>query len=170
MNVVISFAKRCEPINTVVSFIWWIIGFYWVVEEGGDKLLGEAPNLYWSSVIFLAIDVFFAVFCVVLACLVGIALCYCLPCIIALLYAVAGTISFTASSATIGRSRNHFTSSVAIESLKFDCCICLSSYEDGVELHTLPCNHHFHSNCIVKWFKMRATCLKEPLIKLEDKI
>ncbi|ANM63149.1 RING-finger protein for embryogenesi [Arabidopsis thaliana] len=86
-----SFVKRCESINTVISFIWWIIGFYWVV-EGGDKLLGEAPNLYWLSVIFLAIDVFFAVFCVVLACLVGIALCCCLPCIIALLYAVAGTV------------------------------------------------------------------------------
>lgn len=43
-----------------------------------------------------------------------------------------------------------------------DCCICLSSYEDGAELHTLPCNHHFHYNCIVKWLKMRATC---PLCK-----
>lgn len=42
--------------------------------------------------IFLAIDVFFAIFCVVLACLVGIALCCCLPCIIALLYAVAGSV------------------------------------------------------------------------------
>ena len=42
--------------------------------------------------VFLAFDVFFAVFCVVLACLIGIALCCCLPCIIALLYAVAGQV------------------------------------------------------------------------------
>lgn len=43
-----------------------------------------------------------------------------------------------------------------------ECCICLTSYEDGAELHALPCNHHFHSTCIVKWLKMNATC---PLCK-----
>ncbi|KFK33397.1 hypothetical protein AALP_AA5G007500 [Arabis alpina] len=176
-----SFAKRCESINTVISFIWWIIGFYWVL-EGGDKLLGEAPNLYWLSVIFLAIDVFFAIFCVVLACLVGIALCCCLPCIIALLYAVAGTEGV--SEAEIGVLPMYkfqaFNSNRAGKMVPIptdglclatertllaedaDCCICLSSYDNGVELHTLPCNHHFHSNCIVKWLKMRATC---PLCK-----
>ncbi|KAI5394569.1 E3 ubiquitin protein ligase rie1, variant 2 [Lathyrus oleraceus] len=83
------FTKRCESINTGVSFIWWMVGFYWVV-SGGDILLENAPSLYWLAVIFLAFDVFFAIFCVVLACLIGIALCCCLPCIIAILYAVAG--------------------------------------------------------------------------------
>ncbi|CAK9164413.1 unnamed protein product [Ilex paraguariensis] len=73
----------------MASFIWWIIGFYWVV-SGGEVLLRSARRLYWLAVIFLAFDVFFAIFCVVLACLIGIALCCCLPCIIAILYAVAG--------------------------------------------------------------------------------
>lgn len=40
-------------------------------------------------IVFLAFDVFFIVFCVAVACLVGIAICCCLPCIIAILYAVA---------------------------------------------------------------------------------
>jgi hypothetical protein len=40
-------------------------------------------------VVFLAFDVFFVVFCVALACVIGIAVCCCLPCIIAILYAVA---------------------------------------------------------------------------------
>ncbi|RWW42440.1 hypothetical protein BHE74_00052015, partial [Ensete ventricosum] len=40
-------------------------------------------------IVFLAFDVFFVVFCVALACVVGIAVCCCLPCIIAILYAVA---------------------------------------------------------------------------------
>lgn len=44
------------------------------------------------AVVFLAFDVLFAVFCVVLACLIGVALCCCLPCIIAILYAVAGQV------------------------------------------------------------------------------
>jgi hypothetical protein len=49
-------------------------------------------NFCRLAVVFLAFDVFFAIFCVVLACLVGIALCCCLPCIIAILYAVAGQV------------------------------------------------------------------------------
>lgn len=40
-------------------------------------------------IIFLGFDVFFVVFCVALACVIGIAVCCCLPCIIAILYAVA---------------------------------------------------------------------------------
>lgn len=42
------------------------------------------------TVVFLAFDMFFAVFCVMLACAVGIALCCCLPCLIALLHAIVG--------------------------------------------------------------------------------
>ncbi|XP_057962593.1 E3 ubiquitin protein ligase RIE1-like isoform X1 [Malania oleifera] len=84
-----SITKRCESLNTMASFLWWIVGFYWVV-SGGEILLQDAPRLYWLAVVFLAFDVFFAIFCVVLACLIGIALCCCLPCIIAILYAVAG--------------------------------------------------------------------------------
>ncbi|XVF02910.1 hypothetical protein REPUB_Repub04eG0215500 [Reevesia pubescens] len=86
-----SVTKRCESVNTMASFLWWIVGFYWVV-SGGDILLQNAPRLYWLAVVFLAFDVFFAIFCVVLACLIGIALCCCLPCIIAILYAVAGQV------------------------------------------------------------------------------
>lgn len=41
------------------------------------------------SITFLAFDVFFVVICVAVACVVGIAVCCCLPCIIAILYAVA---------------------------------------------------------------------------------
>lgn len=45
--------------------------------------------LHRLCVVFLAFDVFFVVFCVALACIIGIAVCCCLPCIIAILYAVA---------------------------------------------------------------------------------
>lgn len=181
-----SVAKRCESVNTMVSFLWWIVGFYWVV-SGGRVLLQNAPRLYWLSVVFLAFDVFFAIFCVVLACLIGVALCCCLPCIIAILYAVAGQEGASDTdlsilpkyrfhickdeekfSAGTGRMVPIETSSgyLANERLLLpedaECCICLSSYEDGVELHALPCNHHFHAACIVKWLKMNATC---PLCK-----
>ncbi|GLT48005.1 hypothetical protein SLA2020_216500 [Shorea laevis] len=181
-----SFTKRCESVNTMASFLWWIVGFYWVV-SGGDALMHLAPRLYWLAVVFLAFDVFFAIFCVVLACLIGIALCCCLPCIIAILYAVAGQEGASEADLSMlpryrfetltnnekpavgaGKMVPTETSSgyLANEHMLLhedaECCICLTSYEDGVELHTLPCNHHFHATCIVKWLKMNATC---PLCK-----
>ncbi|KAH9315984.1 hypothetical protein KI387_024611, partial [Taxus chinensis] len=83
-----SIVKRLETVNTMFSFFWWIVGFYWIV-SGGKSLPEDAPRLYWLCVAFLAFDVFFVVFCVALACVIGIAVCCCLPCIIAILYAVA---------------------------------------------------------------------------------
>jgi hypothetical protein len=83
-----SLAKRLESANTMFSFVWWIIGFYWITARD-QALPTEAPHLYWLCVVFLAFDVFFVVFCVALACVIGIAVCCCLPCIIAILYAVA---------------------------------------------------------------------------------
>ncbi|XP_027341743.1 E3 ubiquitin protein ligase RIE1 isoform X2 [Abrus precatorius] len=179
----LRFTKRCASLNSMVSFLWWMVGFYWVV-SGGDVLLQDAPRLYWLAVVFLAFDVFFAIFCVVLACLIGIALCCCLPCIIAILYAVAGQDGASESDLSIlpkyrfqmlnnekapsdgGGSMvpvcgGDLTQRILLPE-DAECCICISSYEDGAELHALPCNHHFHSTCIVKWLKMNATC---PLCK-----
>ncbi|KAL5666373.1 hypothetical protein ACJX0J_026481, partial [Zea mays] len=84
-----SYTGRCETMNTLISFLWWIIGFYWIF-SGGEVLEHGAPRLYWLTIVFLAFDVFFAVFCVAVACFIGIALCCCLPCVIAILYALAG--------------------------------------------------------------------------------
>ncbi|KAL5208680.1 hypothetical protein ABZP36_033115 [Zizania latifolia] len=180
-----SFSKRCESVNTMVSFLWWIIGFYWVV-SGGEVLEHGAPRLYWLSVVFLAFDVFFAVFCVAMACFIGIALCCCLPCLIAILYALAGQEG--ASDSDIGFLPRYKYSDPSEDGQKgtdegvmipvlnssestserillrddAECCICLSSYDDGAELSALPCNHHFHWTCITKWLRMHATC---PLCK-----
>ncbi|ONM20995.1 E3 ubiquitin-protein ligase [Zea mays] len=82
-----SIVKHLESANTMFSFIWWILGFYWV-SAGGQALSHDAPQLYWLTIVFLAFDVFFVVFCIALACVIGIAVCCCLPCIIGILYAV----------------------------------------------------------------------------------
>ncbi|GMH20350.1 hypothetical protein Nepgr_022191 [Nepenthes gracilis] len=183
-----SFTKRCESLNTLASFIWWIVGFYWVV-AGGDVLRQDATLLYWLTVVFLAFDVFFAIFCILMACLIGVALCCCLPCIIAILYTVAGQEGASdADLSIIPKYRFQSFNNKEIPSNSVgagmmvpmeansgylatervllpedaECCICLCSYEDGAELHALPCSHHFHAMCIVKWLKMNATC---PLCK-----
>eukprot|EP00262_Sarcandra_glabra_P003682 TRINITY_DN1444_c0_g1_i1.p1 TRINITY_DN1444_c0_g1~~TRINITY_DN1444_c0_g1_i1.p1 ORF type:complete len:193 (+),score=24.01 TRINITY_DN1444_c0_g1_i1:26-580(+) len=173
----------------MVSFFWWIIGFYWIV-VGGQALLQDSPRLYWLAVVFLAFDVFFAIFCIALACVIGMAVCCCFPCIIAIIYAVVGQKGASDADISILSSfkfrqvnkPENFDSNMqqaivvtltepcngdSIDELALppedsECCICLTKYEDGAELHSLPCNHHFHSRCIVKWLRINATC---PLCK-----
>ncbi|CAI5476946.1 unnamed protein product [Closterium sp. Yama58-4] len=82
-----SIAKQIESANTVFSFLWWSVGFAWIISTFDDTF-EDAPILSWVCMSFLAFDVFFVIFCIALACLVGIAVCCCLPCIIAVLYAM----------------------------------------------------------------------------------
>ncbi|KAM7508685.1 hypothetical protein LguiA_019138 [Lonicera macranthoides] len=183
-----SLAKHLESAITMFSFIWWIIGFYWV-SVGGRNLSHDSPQLYWLCVTFLAFDVFFVVICVAVACVIGIAVCCCLPCIIAILYAVTDQEGATKEDIE-GLSKYRFrrfgdcekqngdnqesfggimterdTDSPAEHVLPLEdaeCCICLCSYEDGAELRELPCRHHFHCTCIDKWLYINAIC---PLCK-----
>ncbi|KAL7158648.1 hypothetical protein ABFS83_02G158300 [Erythranthe nasuta] len=183
-----SVTKHLESANTMFSFIWWIIGFYWV-SAGGQYLTSEAPQLYWLCITFLAFDVFFVVICVAVACVIGIAVCCCLPCIIAILYAVADQEGatkedidrlprykfrkigdFEKQSGEIQESFGGIITECNTDSPTehvlpledAECCICLCAYEDGAELRELPCRHHFHLPCIDKWLHINATC---PLCK-----
>ncbi|XXG67197.1 hypothetical protein AAC387_Pa06g0599 [Persea americana] len=184
----INVAKHLESANTMFSFVWWIIGFYWV-SSGGQTLICDAPQLYWLCIVFLAFDVLFVVFCVALACAIGIAVCCCLPCLIAILYAVtdqegasdedicqlpkykfrriveAEKLSSETSESS-GGIMIECGSETPIERVlsaeDAECCICLSAYDDGVELRELPCSHHFHGSCIDKWLYINSTC---PLCK-----
>ncbi|XP_034887997.1 E3 ubiquitin-protein ligase At1g63170 isoform X3 [Populus alba] len=184
-----SVAKHLESANTMFSFIWWIIGFYWV-STGGQALADGSHRLYWLCIVFLGFDVFFVVFCVALACVIGIAVCCCLPCIIAILYAVTDQQEGASKEDIDQLAKFKFRRDGDIEKLTGDeqgcfggimtecgtdspmehvlsgedaeCCICLSAYEDGAELRQLPCSHHFHCTCVDKWLYINATC---PLCK-----
>ncbi|XP_027352683.1 E3 ubiquitin-protein ligase At1g63170-like [Abrus precatorius] len=181
-----SITKHIESANTMLSFIWWIIGFYWVT-AGGQNLIRDSPQLYWLCITFLAFDVVIVLICVAVACLIGIAVCCCLPCILAILYVVAeqegatkeeidqlpkykfgmikefkkGDIEESSRGImTECDSENATQRVIALEDA--ECCICLSAYDDGAELRELPCNHHFHCTCIDKWLLINAIC---PLCK-----
>ncbi|XP_071700828.1 E3 ubiquitin-protein ligase At1g63170-like [Rutidosis leptorrhynchoides] len=183
-----SVAKHLESANTMFSFIWWIVGFYWV-SSGGQHITQNAPQLYWLCITFLAFDVFFVVICVAVACIVGIAVCCCLPCIIAILYAVADQEGATKDDIERlpkykfkriddfekenGEIQKGYGGIIvdcdtdapierALSEEDAECCICLCSYDDGNELRELPCCHHFHATCIDKWLYINATC---PLCK-----
>ena len=44
----------------MASFLWWIVGFYWVV-SGGDTLLRDAPRLYWYALTTLECPLFISI-------------------------------------------------------------------------------------------------------------
>ncbi|KAH0465376.1 hypothetical protein IEQ34_005479 [Dendrobium chrysotoxum] len=50
------------------------------------------------------------------------------------------------------------------EEFQMDCCVCLSSLDEGDVTRKLPCHHMFHRDCVDQWLAMRQrTC---PLCRL----
>ncbi|XXG40892.1 hypothetical protein AAC387_Pa01g1492 [Persea americana] len=167
----------------MASFLWWIVGFYWVVSSGAT-LLQNAPQLCWLGIILLAFNVFRVAF----ACVIGIALCCGLLCFIAILYAVShqegasdadlrvlrrykfkqtcgiGEKASTRAGSLIpiAPTNRDPANKRALLHEDAECCICLTAYEDGTQLQCLPCNHHFHAVCISRWLRITPTC---PLCK-----
>jgi len=41
---------------------------------------------------------------------------------------------------------------------KSSCNICLSEFDEGEKIRTLPCFHSFHTNCIDNWLNRKAEC------------
>jgi len=43
---------------------------------------------------------------------------------------------------------------------KESCCICFLDYDLDENVMKLPCEHLYHKDCILNWFKIRSTCPK----------
>ena len=46
----------------------------------------------------------------------------------------------------------------SIPTNKCACVICMTDYENGENAILLNCKHHYHDNCITKWFEAHSTC------------
>ncbi|WZY91132.1 hypothetical protein YC2023_047867 [Brassica napus] len=183
-----SLAKHLESTNAMFSFVWWIIGFYWI-SAGSEELSQSSPHLYWLCVAFLAFDVIFLVLCVAVASLIAIAVCCCLPCIIAVLYALAEQEG--ASDEEIERlprfkfltvrnsekvngeileTHGGIMTQLGVDSPSERVLSSDEAYEDGTELRELWCRHHFHEACIDKWLRINATCplCKSNILKTDE--
>lgn len=60
--LLVSVAKHLEYANTMFSFIWWVVGFYWVT-TGGESLIRDSPQIYWFVLTISLIMVSSNVFC-----------------------------------------------------------------------------------------------------------
>ncbi|XP_074330763.1 E3 ubiquitin-protein ligase At1g12760-like isoform X2 [Apium graveolens] len=184
-----SVAMHLDFVDTMLSFIWWIIGFYWIY-IGGQSLIHDSLQLYWLCITFLLFDALIVVIHIAVACIVGLAACFSLPCVLAFLYSMTNqeeeiedciqrlpkykfqkTGVFSESQneeiqeSPCGKMIEYNTDTPNEHVLPLEdavCCICLSAYEDGKVLRRLPCHHHFHSACIVRWLYLNSTC---PLCK-----
>ncbi|XP_060211577.1 E3 ubiquitin ligase BIG BROTHER-related-like isoform X2 [Lycium barbarum] len=38
------------------------------------------------------------------------------------------------------------------------CVVCQLEYEEGEKLVALPCDHHYHSDCIKTWLQIKKIC------------
>ena len=51
-------------------------------------------------------------------------------------------------------------------SSSFECPVCFESNKDSI-VSTLPCKHHYHENCIMKWLDGKSDC---PLCRKNIKV
>nr|KAJ0211445.1 hypothetical protein LSAT_V11C400162160 [Lactuca sativa] len=80
---VMSAAKRWERYNTIIQYLWWLAGVCWLLPNFD---MHSAPRLFWLTLTFMAIDVFFAAIGFLEGLIIGFAVCFCLPRIMAFLY------------------------------------------------------------------------------------
>ena len=47
-----------------------------------------------------------------------------------------------------------------VQKMKKDnvCAICIAPYKPGEKVFFLKCKHHFHTNCVGKWFEKNHIC------------
>jgi len=121
-----------------VMLFWYIVGFHWLQECGecGDIY----PVLYYTTI-----------FVVVLG-FIGF---------IAPLFAILLLLLFMAYVRPKLKVIS-FQSEEDIPDRNCRCVICFDEYRKGNRIKFLPCNHHFHSDCVDEWFNVKDSC---PLCK-----
>lgn len=51
-----------------------------------------------------------------------------------------------------------YTSRMFSKNKEEKCVVCQENFKFGKRLITLPCDHQYHSDCIIEWLKIKKTC------------
>jgi len=133
-----------------IWFVWFIIGSVWSFNANCN---GNADHVVRLCVAL--------VFVHIALCIFGCCACCCACC---------GTLVQIAQQmerqqAPPGATKSQISQLKAlkykeglIEKDSANCAICLADYEDDEELRYLPCNHHFHSECVDQWLLINKSC------------
>ncbi|KAI4292253.1 hypothetical protein PAPHI01_1527 [Pancytospora philotis] len=121
-----------------VMLFWYIIGFHWVQEC--DVCRVTNPLLYYMSYYWILFG-FFSFIAPLLAIIL----------LLLLVNYVRPKLKVIA-----------YSSEDDIPDGNYTCTICFDDYVPGVKVKFLPCDHHFHAECIDEWFNVKDSC---PLCK-----
>lgn len=125
------------------TIFWYLLGFHWVQEC--KDCAEKAPLIYYTCVTWLTFG-----FIMFIAPLVAIVI----------LLLIVSYVKPTLKEITY-----HSEHDVPDGNLR--CVICYENYEPGTIVKFLPCDHHFHRECIDEWFHVRDSC---PLCKKSTNI
>lgn len=121
-----------------IMLFWYIIGFHWVQECDTCKTVN--PLLYYTATFWIAFGFFTFVAPLLAIVLLLVLVSYVRPKLKIITYNNENDIP----------DNNH------------TCTICFDEYHRGNRIKFLPCDHHFHADCIDEWFNVRDSC---PLCK-----
>lgn len=126
--------------NLIEGFtvFWYLLGFHWV--QQCEECSTKNPLLYYTCITWLTLG-----FVMFIAPLVAIVL---LLVIITYVKPKLREITYNQES--------------DIPNGNIRCVICYENYREGTVVKFLPCDHHFHRECIDEWFHVRDSC---PLCK-----
>lgn len=129
------------------TLFWYLTGFHWIHECKSCRVTD--PSLYYTSLFWIYFGMFIIISPLLAIVLLIILITYIRPVL--------------PISEYIKKESN-------IPLNDANCTICLNEYNDGDKIKNLPCQHHFHLNCIDEWFKVDDICplCKKPIHVLYD--
>jgi len=120
------------------SLFWYILGYHWL--QQCDTCAKMYPLLYYTIVAWLVLGF----------------VSYILPLVaIVLLLLIVSYVRPKLKTIVFGQESD-------IRDGNSRCVICYENYIPGNLIKFLPCDHHFHSECVDEWLNIRDTC---PLCK-----
>lgn len=128
-------------VNNVLEatmLFWYIIGFHWLQECEMCKI--EQPLIYYTVLVWVTFGFF-----TFLAPLIAIVI-----------------LLFLISYVKPKLQTIIYNSVDELPDENDRCTICYDDYKTGNCVKILPCDHHFHGDCIDEWFNVKDSC---PLCK-----